>query len=347
MKLHPLVLALGLIPLVGCGGGDGGNTTSTYSITTIDGYLKNAQVWLDLDGDFLLDNNEPSALSGENGVADLDVTDIINPEQYPVVVQAIAGKTIDIGDDVQNPANNAPIDISYMMSAPAGETDITPLSTLVHVILEQYIASANRELSDAEIKLIKTKAVAQVAKLLGIPNDKVLGDFIKEENNEIAFAAENLVAAHILPKTPEEMRLVVEAAKLDDSDDTETTSTFLANVEAATVMIKTIIKIVVKAADPEEPIDFSGINPVFPESNDTTDSDEDGVPDYLDAFPSLASEWVDTDGDMVGNNADAFPFDAGETTDTDKDGIGDNADPHNDNVGTWDTSRWDSNAKFQ
>jgi hypothetical protein len=44
------------------------------------------------------------------------------------------------------------------------------------------------------------------------------------------------------------------------------------------------------------------------------DSDGDGVPDYLDAFPNNPGETIDTDGDGVGNNADP---------DDDNDGIPD------------------------
>ncbi len=77
-----------------------------------------------------------------------------------------------------------------------------------------------------------------------------------------------------------------------------------------------------------------------------TDTDEDGYPDWTDAFPEDVNEWFDSDGDGVGNNADTcphdalddadedgvcadlddFPYDADETTDTDGDGIGDNSD---------------------
>ena len=56
------------------------------------------------------------------------------------------------------------------------------------------------------------------------------------------------------------------------------------------------------------------------------DTDNDGVPDTLDAYPNDASEQFDTDGDGVGNNADAFPQNPNETIDTDNDGTGDNSD---------------------
>ncbi|MDA7718809.1 C13 family peptidase, partial [Pseudomonadales bacterium] len=74
------------------------------------------------------------------------------------------------------------------------------------------------------------------------------------------------------------------------------------------------------------------------------DSDSDGVPDDLDAFPLDASEATDTDDDGIGNNADSdddndgysdfvdsFPLDYAEYLDSDGDGIGDNKDDDDDN----------------
>ena len=98
-------------------------------------------------------------------------------------------------------------------------------------------------------------------------------------------------------------------------------------------------------------------------STDTTDSDDDGlldfmdddddndnVPDDQDAFPLDPEESLDTDGDEIGNNADtdddndnvidtedAFPLDASESVDTDGDEIGNNADTDDDNDGLLDT----------
>ena len=76
------------------------------------------------------------------------------------------------------------------------------------------------------------------------------------------------------------------------------------------------------------------------------DDDNDGVIDELDAFPLDPSEQVDTDSDGIGDNADtdddgdgvddgldAFPLDATESLDTDGDGIGNNVDTDDDNDG--------------
>jgi hypothetical protein len=57
-----------------------------------------------------------------------------------------------------------------------------------------------------------------------------------------------------------------------------------------------------------------------------SDTDGDGVPDVLDAFPFDPLESKDSDGDGVGDNGDAFPLDPTETKDSDSDGTGDNQD---------------------
>ncbi len=80
------------------------------------------------------------------------------------------------------------------------------------------------------------------------------------------------------------------------------------------------------------------------DTDDTTDSDDDGIFDCADAFPLDASEIADNDSDGVGDNADTdadgdgisdsedvFPLDASESLDTDGDGIGNNRDPNDDN----------------
>ncbi|MBU2967792.1 collagenase [Pseudoalteromonas sp. C2R02] len=71
---------------------------------------------------------------------------------------------------------------------------------------------------------------------------------------------------------------------------------------------------------------FSISQALVDNKTDLIDSDGDGVPDNIDAFPNDPNESQDTDGDGVGNNTDAFPNDASETTDTDGDSVGDNAD---------------------
>ncbi|MDN3683439.1 hypothetical protein QW180_01690 [Vibrio sinaloensis] len=189
-----------LLFLQGVGGGSSSSSdsnssgSSTYSVTAIDGYLNGALVWLDIDGDFEQDDNEPSATSGVGGVANLDVSNVTNPSQYAVVVKAIPGQTVD--------EDNGPVETGYVMSAPAGETDVTPLSTLVHVILEQ---TTDDDATEEEIEQAKQDAVQQVADDLGIDADDVLGDFIEDDLDDAAFAAETIVEQNVLPDDEEDL----------------------------------------------------------------------------------------------------------------------------------------------
>lgn len=360
MKPNGISLALGLIGVTiisGCNDNDGSSsgssnyTSQTYSVTAIDGYLRNARVWLDLNGNYQLEEGEPSAISGSGGVADLDVTNISDPEQYPVVVQAIKGET----EDEDNPG--VKIDEDYMMSAPPGEKDVTPLTTLVHVLIEQNTSEGD---DAATIEAAKQAAIQQVADQLGLDEDKVLGDFIESGTDAAAYAAENIVDANVLPATPAELENVAQ----DDA----TGSQFLTVTAAVNNQIK--IKIVSVTDSPDGSTTFDNVGGATEGFDLTQDSDGDGVPDSIDAFAGNPNESLDSDGDGIGNNADpnddtvggiddnypddidafptdssragdhdsdgfdsiidAFPLDAREWLDSDNDGVGNNADAFDD-----------------
>ena len=75
------------------------------------------------------------------------------------------------------------------------------------------------------------------------------------------------------------------------------------------------------------------VRDLFPSDPDEwADGDGDGVGDNGDYFPSNPFEWVDTDGDGRGDNGDSFPSDPEEWVDSDGDGAGDNGDPMPDNA---------------
>ncbi|EHH1180812.1 thrombospondin type 3 repeat-containing protein [Vibrio vulnificus] len=335
MNKNKVVMALGLsvsVSLLGCGGGSssssGGSSSSSYSVTAIDGYLQNAQVWLDLNKNFIWDTGEPKATTGAGGKATLDVTGIDNPESYPIVVKAIKGKTVD--EDTGNT-----IATDYVMSAPAGEQDITPLSTMVHVLLER------------DANLSKEDAVQTVATQLGITSDEVLGDYIEDNDVEAAFGAKTLVSSGVLPETPEEL-----ASEADE--ETTTTSTFLTEAQTVNTETKDHIETEKSALGEGEELNLNDKVGTFdPETGEVTfeeDSDGDGVANSQDWAPDNSEEWLDSDGDTIGDNADTdddndgtldtdddFPFNPNETKDTDEDGIGNNADTDDDNDGTLDT----------
>ncbi|EHU9442937.1 hypothetical protein KZY42_000309 [Vibrio vulnificus] len=331
MNKNKIVVALGLgvsVGLLGCGGGSssssGGSSSNSYSVTAIDGYLQNAQVWLDLNKNFVWDANEPRATTGAGGVATLDVTGITNPESFPVVVKAIKGETID--EDTGNT-----ITTDYVMSAPAGEQDVTPLSTMVHVLLER------------DETLTKDEAVQTVATQLGIETDDVLGDYIEDNDVEAAFGAKTLVSSGVLPETPEEL-----ATEADEDETAE--SNFLTEAEDVNTATAQHIEDEKAALGEGEELnledDIGVVDPVTGEVTFETDTDGDGVADSQDWAPSDPEEWLDSDGDDIGDNADPdddndgtpdvdddLPFNPNETVDSDSDGIGNNTDTDDDNDG--------------
>jgi PKD repeat protein len=52
---------------------------------------------------------------------------------------------------------------------------------------------------------------------------------------------------------------------------------------------------------------------VVPPGNNDPDTDGDGVPDGIDAFPADVTEWSDSDGDGIGDNADSAPTELGRS----------------------------------
>ncbi|MGM0769724.1 MAG: hypothetical protein ACQEV6_17025 [Pseudomonadota bacterium] len=164
-RFLPLSVSLFALAIAGCGeesddlpvdgrdfDGEAYSEPAPYSGKVIDGYLRNARVWLDLDGDsqytagpvtveldsgseVTLASGEPTALSGEDGAFVLDISELVSdpadapnldPRDYPLFAVALPGKTVE-----QLRHGDETITDAYMMSAPPGVTNITPLTTLV------------------------------------------------------------------------------------------------------------------------------------------------------------------------------------------------------------------------
>ncbi|WP_010433967.1 hypothetical protein [Vibrio cyclitrophicus] len=281
-------------------------------------------MWLDLNRNSTKDPDEPSATSGTGGIAELDVT---NSQDYPVIVRAIADQTEDEDED----EDQGLVTSDYVMSASPGEDKVTPLSTLVNVLLEQSLTGSE---TSAELEQKKQQALTDVAQQLGIDSDDVLGDFTAGNQTAAAYAAENLVLYQVLPEDSSGMANILE----QDSSN----SSF---VKAVQVVNAEINKKIDQVESSGGSMDFATVG--------VTDSDSDGVPDDLDKFPNGSAEYADfdddginddiddldyqylsdTDNDGYQNDVDAFPQDPSEHVDSDGDGTGDVADLDDDNDG--------------
>lgn len=305
MKLNAISLALAsAVFITGCNDSSSSSSpaTSTYSVTAIDGYLSGALVWLDTNRNYQLDDGEPNTISGAGGVANLDVTGVDNPSQYPVVVRAIPYDPNTQQGTVDE--DQGPVVDAYVMSAPAGETAVTPLTTLVHNKLEQ------------DPNLSKDDAVAEVATDLGIATDDVLGDFLAEDAAKAAYAAEKLVEQGALPEDTTELAAAAEPGSAEAEK-------FTIIVAAANEEIKTILDTVDDEQTAEE---IEQELETAPEIPPVVDNDGDGVRAEDDWDDDNPEEWLDSDGDGFGNNEDQFDDDATEWHDADNDGLGDNED---------------------
>ncbi|RII26327.1 MAG: hypothetical protein CXR31_11580 [Geobacter sp.] len=155
------ILTVGII--AGCGGGSGTSTTAPaaqISGVVADGYLQNAEVFLDMNNNYQWDGNEPKTMTDSSGKYTLTVP-AADAGKYPVVVHAIAGSTMDRD-------TNQAVPNSYVLCAPAGKTDfISPMSTL----LQQKLA-ANPGLTMAD-------AMTQLRNQMGMPAGlDMLADYI-------------------------------------------------------------------------------------------------------------------------------------------------------------------------
>lgn len=304
--------------LAGCGGGGGDADVITpkakLNATVIDGYLKDATVWLDVNKNFELDDNEPFAISGSAGKVAIDVTGIENPSAYPLVAQAEKGKTVDesTGNFVTH---------NFVMSAPQGERSITPLSTLVHLHLAQ-----NTNTDEFSVKLSEAKNA--VAASLGLDKDDILGDYIEGSKDDVLYAAENIVASGLLPEEASELKNI--------SNKSTGHSEFTDNISSVNEVIKQLIEHV-NSNDEISFDDQAAMYKPVDQNNECgtgfvqdgiiciIDSDKDGLPDTAEQAQGTNPFLADTDGDNISDKNDIDPLNYHLTTDSISDNIcGDN-----------------------
>lgn len=134
---QPLILGLSVLSLAmltACGGGSSsapfeGATTSSVSGKVADGYLRGATVCLDMNDNAVCDANEPTTITGSGGAFTLEKIAGGDESKYPLLVEVHATA---VDEDTM-----APVGLSYMLSAPAGQyAFISPLSTLVHLQMQ-------------------------------------------------------------------------------------------------------------------------------------------------------------------------------------------------------------------
>lgn len=125
----------------------------------IDDYLRDATVWLDLNGNGLFDTGEPNAVTGAAGRFNMDISAIfsdigvapdLNPNDFPLVAVTIPGKTVD-----ERPSGDVTLSHGYFLMAPPGIRNITPLTTLVEMERRLGLNIGERDAAQATLDALR------------------------------------------------------------------------------------------------------------------------------------------------------------------------------------------------
>lgn len=171
MKKVSLLAASVAIALSGCGGSDGGSsdgaTPGGIVITAIDGYLENAQVWVDTNDNLKLDSEDKQLDSNTNANGEITL-----PNEYKdkaVFIKAIAGQTID--------KTRGLVTSNFDLAATAGATVISPMTNMV---VEQMEANSSLTLEQAQENVIDSVTASG----LEASNELIFGDYIADDSQE-------------------------------------------------------------------------------------------------------------------------------------------------------------------
>ncbi|MEI8599417.1 hypothetical protein P4S64_22410 [Vibrio sp. M60_M31a] len=154
MKKLSLLAASVAIALTGCGGSEGGSSDSGTPptpggliITAIDGYLQNAEVWVDKDGN--LSNGcefNTDEVTDENGQATISKADYAGMD---VCIKAIAGKTIDKDRGI--------VASDFELASPSSDGDQVIVNPMTNMVIEKV---KTQLASDSALDVVEAKQVA-------------------------------------------------------------------------------------------------------------------------------------------------------------------------------------------
>lgn len=279
-NLRTIFSILSLSTLLACGGGSSSDTelpptsqqtTQPYSVTVIDGYLRSATIWLDLNDNGSQDADEPTITTEKNGVGTFDLDSDVDTTKYRVMAHAHAGVTFD-------ESLNQVVESDFFLSSIKGGTIITPLTTLV------YFKSIELD-SEEEAKLL-------VSSLFDLSSQSIFEDFIAAGDKEQESLAADIVRLSLMPETESEFSSIVADSGVLFSN--------LSEYQYLSVRGEDRIHVIRDInGGLSGDTDIDGIA-----DTDDQDMDGDGTLNEADDFPYDSKEWEDLDNDGVGNNSD-------------------------------------------
>lgn len=182
--------------------GDGGETIQGR---VIDGYISGATAYLDLNFNGVLDDGEPTAVSGANGLFDLvlDAQQLACSAYTPVVVDVPVGA---IDSDIGEVTDAYQLMLPPSGSPYSGESlvNITPLTSVIWGEVRRALASSFTELSCQTLQ-------ADTSKLATV-NDAI-DSAIRETVRRYSLTSDQLFADYIASNDSSAKQIAVEAVK--------------------------------------------------------------------------------------------------------------------------------------
>jgi hypothetical protein len=164
----------------GVGTGGTGSLAKILSGTVADGYLVNATVFLDKNGNYQLDDGEPSTVTDGIGAYKLNV-DAADVGRYPIVALAIKGVTIDKD-------TNQIVASSFVLSIPKESVSGTVSNNFISPITSQL-----REMLETGLYPTIQQATDHLRTRMELPaGTEMLSDFVADNNTAMHTAARNM-----------------------------------------------------------------------------------------------------------------------------------------------------------
>ncbi|MGF1771769.1 hypothetical protein L4C42_05575 [Vibrio wakamikoensis] len=213
MNMRKLVLCGLVSGLVGCGGGsdsggnEGGASVTNLSGKVIDGYVIGATVYLDVNFNNQLDNNEPRVVTQEQGDFNLEVPPVYREcsKYVPIVVDVPQGAIdTDFPDTPIEEAYTMVIAPKYAQSTDSDLYNLTPLTSVVwNEVEKELYENVSTELScesilqEQELREDIAQRLAEqevrIARRYNITVEELYGDYIDSGNNEVHQIAQDIV----------------------------------------------------------------------------------------------------------------------------------------------------------
>ncbi|MFW0963810.1 hypothetical protein ACEV9L_12175 [Vibrio parahaemolyticus] len=208
MNKMSLLAASVAIALTGCGGGSGSDNTSTaqsgLEITAIDGYLKNAAVWVDTNENLVLDTSEDTKLdvmTNEYGKFTL-------PEEYKsqtVFIQAVAGQTEDTTRGI--------VTETFSLASTSGSSVVNPMTNMVVSKVAKQLASNPTLDVVAAKKAAKEEVAAKLTQSgLNVDASMIFGDYIAKADESKEAQALNAIGEALVDNADIDVEKQLEVA---------------------------------------------------------------------------------------------------------------------------------------